>query len=124
MANYRIGRKRRGVTWSNNVTEGGAGWFLKTIWNSPWTGSFVPRESAARVSAHTMNVRNISRIHRLLVTGYNSACWGCKVFCEEPEAREIFIQVASKVPLLHGSAIAWHSGLVSGLRRAGPGCSS
>src|SRR5215467_10631519 len=22
MANYRIGRKRRGVTWSNNVTEG------------------------------------------------------------------------------------------------------
>jgi len=25
MANYRIGRTRRGVTWNDNVTEGGAG---------------------------------------------------------------------------------------------------
>src|SRR5713226_3554491 len=38
MANYRIGRKRRGVMWSNNVTESNRRRFLKGIWISPWTG--------------------------------------------------------------------------------------
>src|SRR5215831_15966713 len=36
MANYRIGRKQRGVTMLQRAT---AGQFLRAIWNSPWTSN-------------------------------------------------------------------------------------
>jgi hypothetical protein len=46
MANYRIGRKRCGVTWSNNVTEGNGRLVLKSDLEFAMDREQIPLEDA------------------------------------------------------------------------------